>query len=70
MESLPTCMQGVPLDEYDILRDLCHGWAKIIYKVYLTDDIIATVETLEEARILASKSWTDDKYIHTIIAIK
>lgn len=70
VESLPTCIQSVALDEYDILRDLCQGWAKIIYKVYLTNDIIATVETLEEARILASKSWTDDKYIHTMITIK
>ena len=70
VESLPACMQTVALDEYAILRELCRGWAKIIYKVYLTNDIIATVETLEEARILASKSWTDDKYIHTMITIK
>ena len=70
VESLPGYQQEIALDEYDILRDFCHGWAEIIYKVYLTDDIIATVETLEEARILASKSWTDDKYIHTMITIK
>ena len=57
VESLELPMVGEAWNEDEILRHLCNGWADVKYEVKLSDDIIASVNTQEEAQILASRSW-------------
>ena len=57
VESLEIPMVGEAWDEDAILRHLCNGWADVKYEIKLSDDIMALVNTKEEAEILASKSW-------------
>jgi hypothetical protein len=66
VESLKVPMAGEAWDEDAILRHLCNGWANVKYEVKLSDDIMATVNTKEEAYILASKSWVSNA-IQTIV---
>lgn len=57
VESLEIPMAGEAWTEDEILRHLCAGWADVKYEIKLSDDIVALVNTREEAEILASKSW-------------
>lgn len=61
VESLEINLPCKPWDEDMILRHLCKGWADVVYDVKLAQDIMARVKTQEEARILVSKSWTDER---------
>lgn len=61
VESLEINLPCKPWDEDMILRNLCEGWADVVYDVKLAQDIMARVKTQEEARILVSKSWTDER---------
>lgn len=61
VESLEINLPCKPWDEDMILRHLCEGWADVVYDVKLAQDIMARVKTQEEARILVSKSWTDER---------
>lgn len=66
VESLEIPMVGEAWDEDMILRHLCNGWADVKYEIKLSDDIMALVNTKEEAYILASKSWVSNA-IQTIV---
>lgn len=62
VESLEIPVLGEAWDEDAILRSLCNGWADVKYEVQLSKDIKACVNTQEEARILASKSWVSNSF--------
>ena len=62
VESLEDLSVGEAWDEDSILRHLCAGWANVKYEIKLSSDIMALVNTKEEAEILASKSWVSNSY--------